>query len=100
MIILVVFTSALLVLQANGWIGAGKESVKPMVPSLVNVAASWKEEGSCIVLVPTGVREERFAVRGSHPSLLVVIDEGSHVIRKVWFEMAPSSRCKVFRDEG
>ena len=57
--------------------------MKPMVPSLGNVAASWKEEGSCIVLVPTGVREERFAVRGSHPSLLVVIDEGPHVIRRV-----------------
>ena len=41
-----------------------------------------KEEGSRIVLVPTGVREERFAVRGSQPSLLVVIDEGPHVIRK------------------
>ena len=67
-----------------------------MVPSLGNVAASWKEEGSCIVLVPTGVREERFAVRGSHPSLLVVIDEGPHVIRKGWFEMAPSSRYKVY----
>ena len=71
-----------------------------MVPSLVNVAASWKEEGSCIVLVPTGVREERFAVRGSHPSLLGVIDEGPHVNRKGWFEMALSSRYKVFRDEG
>ena len=79
-----------------------------MVPSLGNVAVSWKEECSCIVLVPTGVREERFAVRGSYEqtwvgtwvSLLVVIDEGPHVIRKGWIEMAPSSRYKVFRDEG
>ena len=52
------------------------------------------------MLVPMGVREERFAVRGPRQGLLVVIDEGPHVIRKIRFEMAPSSRYKVFRDEG